>query len=90
MPPAHRYVLTITNVKTKAAIIALLPRTGAFSIPRIPDGTYTIEAFRDDRGTRMYFPGKAFPYADAEPYFLYPQTVHIRAQVDVEGVRIGF
>ncbi len=84
------YVITMTNGKTKASMQFTLQGRGPFTLPHIPDGTYTIEAFRDDHHTGKYYSGKVFPYTFAEPYFLYPQPVRVRARWTVEGVTISF
>jgi len=84
------YIVTLTNVKTKSLILYTIPKPGAYTATHIPDGTYIIEAFRDDQRTGKYFAGNPYPYKFAEPYFLFGQAVRIRARWSVEGVNIVF
>ena len=84
------YVVTLTNVASKKQFIYTLARAGAFTFSSVPDGTYAIEAFRDDNHTGKYFPGSVVPYKFAEPYFLLGETIRVRARWSVQGINIEF
>jgi hypothetical protein len=59
---------------------------GPFRLERLPEGTYGITAFRDGDSSGTFSPGRPFPWAGAERFAVFPDTVKIRARWSVEGV----
>lgn len=67
---------------------ARLLGSGKFQIPRIAEGSYIVNAFRDDNNNGKYSFGKPFPFQPSELFAFYPDTVKVRARWPVEGVVI--
>lgn len=61
-----------------------------FTIDRLVEGRYTLEAFVDADSSGTYTFGLPFPFVPSEPFAVYPDTVKVRARWSVEGVNINF
>ncbi|NOZ60282.1 MAG: Ig-like domain-containing protein [Calditrichaeota bacterium] len=68
----HRYHLTI-------------PEPGPYEFKNILPGIYTIYAFRDEDGNGKFSFGKPFPFAPAERFVFYPDSVKVRSRWPNEG-----
>ena len=65
-----------------------LTRTGGgtFTIRHIPEGEYTLWAFRDEDESGEYNFGEVFPYSGSAPFVTYPDTVRVRQRWTVDGI----
>ena len=63
---------------------------GPYSFENMLPGSYTIELYRDEDENGRFSYGKAFPYEPAERYWIYPDTISIRARWPTEGEDIFF
>lgn len=90
--PSGEIVLTATKVASTPPVrrTVRLPRPGKFSMSALPEGRYTLDAFRDRDSSRTYSYGRPFPFQPSERFTVYPDTVKVRARWAVEGVRILF
>ncbi|MBI4549143.1 MAG: Ig-like domain-containing protein [Ignavibacteriae bacterium] len=68
----------------------VIDTAGTFAFDRIPEGRYTLFAFRDTDKNRVYSYGKPFPFAWAERFVEYPETLKVRARWPLEGLLIQF
>jgi hypothetical protein len=59
---------------------------GLFRIGNIPEGQYTIWAFRDEDGDGEYYYGEVFPFTGSDPFIIHPDTVRVRARWTVDGI----
>ena len=84
------YYVTATNVDTKRTYTNRVGEMGPFTLDDLPDGTYAIEAFRDDNGDGVITPGRVFPFRHGEPYTALPGTMRVRARWTIEGLRLVF
>jgi hypothetical protein len=84
--------LTATKVASAPRVqrTVRLPRPGKFSMSALPEGRYTLDAFRDRDSSRTYSSGRPFPFQPSERFTVSPDTVKVRARWAVEGVRILF
>lgn len=73
---------------TKPPYIAVADTTGAFTVQNLPEGKYTLQAFRDRDNSRTYSNGKPYPYMPAARFAIYPDTVKLRARWPLEGMKI--
>jgi len=71
--PGERYLLTQKG-------------GGPFSIRNIPEGQYTLWAFRDSGGDGEYYYGEVFPFDGSDPFIAYPDTVRVRPRWTVDGI----
>ncbi|HXG00746.1 MAG TPA: Ig-like domain-containing protein [Bacteroidota bacterium] len=81
-------VLTAERVQSQSPHTATLrlKRPGEFTIDRIPEGFYTLHAYRDRDSSGTYSFGSPFPFHPAERFVVYSDTVKVRARWSVEGV----
>jgi hypothetical protein len=83
--------LTATQVTSGSAEKTLrLPRPGKFKFEQLPEGQYTLRAFRDRDSSKTYSYGKPFPFQHSERFAVYRDTVKVRARWGVEGVGVSF
>jgi hypothetical protein len=59
-----------------------------FDIPRLPEGSYILSAYRDDDNSGMYSFGKPFPFQPSELFAVYGDTVKVRARWPLQGIVI--
>jgi hypothetical protein len=85
-------VLTALRVQTQSSSTASLrlKQPGAFKLEQLPEGYYTLRAYRDRDASGGYSFGRAFPFQPAERFAVYRDTVKVRARWAVEGVVIRF
>ncbi len=65
-----------------------LRRPGPFLLDRLVEGKYVLDLYRDRDSSGSYSFGKVHPFAPAERFAVYPDTVKVRARWSVEGVQI--
>lgn len=65
-----------------------MDRPGPFSMNRLVEGKYVLDAFRDRDSSRDFSYGTVRPFAPSERFAVYPDTIKVRARWNVEGVRI--
>ncbi len=57
---------------------------GIFNMKQIPEGNYSLLFFQDSDGSNAYSHGNIDPYQPSEWFYVYPDTVKIRANWDLE------
>ena len=57
---------------------------GIFNMKQIPEGNYSLSFFLDSDGNNAYSHGNIDPYQPSEWFYIYPDTVKIRANWDLE------
>jgi hypothetical protein len=55
-----------------------------FVFKEIPEGSYTLMLFADRDGNQAYSYGRAVPYFPSEWFQVYPDTIEVRANWDIE------
>jgi hypothetical protein len=65
---------------------ATAARAGDFIFPRITEGRYVFQAFRDRDANGKYDPGKPFPFEFSERQSPHSDTLKVRARWPLEGV----
>ena len=63
---------------------------GPFALEELPEGKYTISAFRDSAGKGVYAFGRPAPFHPSDRFTVYPATIRVRARWGVEGVLVKF
>ena len=63
---------------------------GTFAMNRLREGNYSLLFFEDSDGDNRYSYGSLDPYKPAEWFFIYPDTVEIRGNWDMELTGIQF
>ncbi len=63
---------------------------GPFALNRLPEGKYTLSAFRDSAGSPVYGYGLPWPFRPSDRFTVYPDTIRVRARWAVEGVLVKF
>jgi hypothetical protein len=84
--------LTATGINMTPAYYATLRLSspGAFSFTELPEGKYTLSAFRDSAGTGEYAFGLPSPFRGSDRFTVNPDTLRVRARWGVEGVLVRF
>lgn len=67
-----------------------LDQPGSYTFQGLLPGTYQIEGFRDRNGNGRYDFGQAVPFEPAERFFVYRDSIKIRARWPNEGNDISF
>jgi len=67
-----------------------LEKPGKFLLDKLPEGKYTISAFRDSDGSGKFSYGQPFPFITSERFAVYADTLKVRARWSVEGVVVLF
>ena len=57
---------------------------GIFNMKQIPEGNYSLSFFLDSDGSNTYSHGNIDPYQPSEWFYVYPDTVKIRTNWDLE------
>jgi hypothetical protein len=85
-------VLTASSVNTTPAhsTTIRLGSSGPFALAEIPEGKYTVSAFRDSTGSGEFGFGLPAPFRPADRFTVYPDTIRVRARWGVEGVHLKF
>jgi len=60
----------------------------SYRFPRLPEGKYVLDAFKDENDNERYDPGEAFPYRRPEPFGVLRDTIRVRARWETNGVVI--
>ena len=63
---------------------------GQFSFRRLPASYWILATFQDRDDNGRYGYGRAVPFQPSEPFFIFPDTIEVRANWDVEGVILEF
>lgn len=74
-----------TDEKKGASYDLWIKNQGNYRFENMLPGKYIIEVFRDEDNNGRYTWGDAFPYAPAERYYVYPDTIEIRSRWPDEG-----
>ena len=85
-------LLTATSIEPPGVHerTVVLPSPGNFKIDQLVEGKYSLRAFRDADSNGVYSYGSPFPFATAERFVVYPDTLKVRARWGVEGVLLKF
>jgi len=67
-----------------------LKNPGKFMFEQLPEGQYTLRAFRDSDSSQSYSFGRPFPFRSSEPFAVFPDTIKVRARWGVEGIVVRF
>jgi hypothetical protein len=67
-----------------------LKSPGPFMFGELPEGKYTISAFRDSAGTGVFAFGLPAPFHPSDRFTVCPDTIRVRARWGVEGVLVKF
>lgn len=62
-----------------------LSGSGSFLID-VPAGRYTVRATVDTDGNGRFDPGSVLPFSPAEPRFIFPDLIEVRARFATEGI----
>ena len=63
---------------------------GPFALAELPEGKYTISAFRDSTRSGKYAFGLPAPFRPSDRFTVYPDSIRVRARWGVEGVLVKF
>jgi hypothetical protein len=85
-------VLTVTGINTTPPHVSVvrMASPGPFALSALPEGKYTLRAFRDSAGTGEYGFGLPSPFHISDRFTVYPDTIRVRARWGVEGVLVKF
>ena len=84
-------VLQVKHLKNKFEnLYTIVNSDGTFLMNRLPEGDYSLLFFQDDDGDNRYSYGSLDPHKPAEWYYVYPDTVLIRGNWDMELKKIQF
>ena len=85
-------VLTAEQIFTATPVFRTitLREPGKFKFDRLPEGRYTLSAFRDRDSSHSYSSGRPFPFVPSERFAVYSDTVKVRARWGVEGINVVF
>lgn len=65
-----------------------LPGPGRFTVDRLPEGSYTLNAFCDADSSGSYSYGLPYPFKASERFAAGGDTLRVRARWNVEGVLV--
>jgi hypothetical protein len=65
-----------------------IPGPGPFIFEHLPEGLYTLRAYRDADNSGTYSYGLPFPFRPSERFTVYQDSVKVRARWGVQGVGI--
>lgn len=74
------------GTKTSQEYTSAAQKEGNFIFPRVAEGRYIFQAFRDRNGNGKYDPGKPFPFEFSERQSPISDTLKVRARWPLEGV----
>ena len=85
-----RYVVVAQNSanKMQPPVQRKATRGKKFLFPLLAEGEYRLKAFQDVDGTGVFNSGKPFPFAPAERFAEYRDSIKVRARWPIEGVLI--
>ncbi len=76
--------LRFTGILRKLVYTHLQPQSGAFDLTMYPD-MYTVTAYADRNHNGRWDYGTLLPFSYAEPGWIVPDTLRVRARFDTEG-----
>ncbi|HTY58204.1 MAG TPA: Ig-like domain-containing protein, partial [Bacteroidota bacterium] len=84
--------LTASSINTTPVYASTIrmAEPGPFALDRLPEGKYTITAFRDSAGVPAYGFGLPWPFRASDRFTVYRDTIRVRARWGVEGVLVKF
>ncbi len=84
--------VTVSSVRTQTPTVKTfrLSAPGKLKVEQLPEGFYTLHAYRDRDSSGSYSFGSPHPFQPSERFAVYPDTVKVRARWAVEGVVITF
>jgi hypothetical protein len=64
---------------------------GSFKILKIPEGNYSLQIYVDMDKNHKYSNGSLNPYKPAEWFYIYPDTIKVRGNWDLEmkNIKVG-
>ena len=81
----ERVVAEVESMEKEPQIFRTVVNSeGTFDMNRLPEGNYFLSFFKDSDGDNRYSFGNLSPYRPSEWFYLYPDTVKIRANWDLE------
>ena len=85
-------LLTATGISTGTPFSSTLrmDQPGPFAFGEIPEGKYTLSAFRDSASRGEYGFGLPAPFRPSDRFTVYGDTIRVRARWGVEGVLVRF
>lgn len=82
------YFLQFLN--DKAEIIKELKNTSSFSFQKLEPGEYKIKVLIDENENGIWETGSLNPVREPEPIYIYPETIRVKANWDIEKLLIKF
>ena len=85
-------VLTARGISTTPPFLSTvrMESPGPFVFGEIPEGRYTLSAFRDTASRGEYGFGLPAPFRPSDRFTVYADTIRVRARWTVEGVLVKF
>ena len=81
----QQLVVEAVSIENSADRYPTIVNSGStFEINRLPSGRYTLLFFEDVDGSQNYSYGEVLPFKPAEWFYVYPDTIDIRANWDYE------
>lgn len=62
-----------------------LEQPGKYEFKNLLPGIYQVEGYRDTDGNSVYSWGRAYPFSPSERFFVYPDSIKVRARWPNEG-----
>lgn len=63
---------------------------GNFGFHKLPAQFWLLTAYQDRDSNGRYSYGRALPFQPSEPFIIYPDTVEVRANWDLEGILLEY
>lgn len=84
------YRVRVRQTGKKEALILEAPADTLreFRFPRLPEGSYMLDAFKDMDGDGSYFHGNVSPFRPPEPFGVLRDTIRVRARWETNGIVI--
>jgi len=67
-----------------------LKGSSIFNFDRVQAGKYSLWGYYDTDSSKTYSYGKSFPYKPSEQFFVYPDTLNLRARWSVTNTKFIF
>jgi len=88
--PFHIQARSVSEKKGKPWEYKTVVESGNYEFKDIMPGEYVIEVYRDEDRNGRYSLGHYLPYQPAERYYMYPDTIKVRANWPNDGENISF
>ncbi len=83
--PSPGLMVEVSEVeKASKRTLVVVNSQAKFEFNALPEGRYTLMIFEDRDGDSAYTFGTAFPFQPSERFFIYPDTLQVRANWDLE------